>query len=239
MQSSTTKTKFRRAITAVLCCAMLFLGYLCFFSGRFYVSTFGRLGFDSVLYTLSAGLQGVQSGQITGFLFQSLLPTVLATALTVWLLMRQPWHRRKGKYESGRISRKFTCWCSALLSLGLILLAAFDVELVAYVLHQNANTGLYQAEYVDPDKTKITFPDEKRNLIYIMLESMETSYLSKDLGGAMEENLIPELYQLAEKNLCFSNTAAKVGRLPRSRHHHCNPKITRAAAHRQSVSLDT
>lgn len=211
MQSSTTKTKFRRAITAVLCCVMLFLGYLCFFSGRFYVSTFGRLGFDSVLYTLSAGLQGVQSGQVTGFLFQSLLPTVLATALTVWLLMRQPWHRRKGKYESGRISRKFTCWCSALLSLGLILLAAFDVELVAYILHQNTDTGLYQAEYVDPDKTKITFPDEKRNLIYIMLESMETSYLSKDLGGAMEENLIPELYQLAEKNLCFSNTAAKVG----------------------------
>lgn len=211
MQSSTTKTKFRRAITAVLCCAMLFLGYLCFFSGRFYVSTFGRLGFDSVLYTLSAGLQGVQSGQITGFLFQSLLPTVLATALTVWLLMRQPWHRRRGKYERMTTSCKFTCWCSSLLALGLILFAAFDVELVAYVLHQNANTGLYQAEYVDPDKTEITFPDKKRNLIYIMLESMETSYLSKDLGGAMEENLIPELYDLAYENLCFSNTTAKVG----------------------------
>ena len=44
-----------------------------------------------------------------------------------------------------------------------------------------------------------------------MLESMETSYLSKELGGAMEENLIPELYDLASENLCFSNTREKVG----------------------------
>jgi len=44
-----------------------------------------------------------------------------------------------------------------------------------------------------------------------MLESMETSYLSKELGGAMEENLIPELYDLAAENLCFSNSKASVG----------------------------
>ena len=211
MQSSTTKMKFRRAIIAVLCTAALFLGYLCFFSGRFYVSTFGRLGFDSVLYTLSASLGGVQSGQVTRYLLRALLPSVLMTAVTVWLLMWQPWLRRKGKYESGKASCKFTCWCSALLTLGLLLFTAFDVEFVAYVLHQNTNTGLYQAEYVDPDKTEITFPDKKRNLIYIMLESMETSYLSKDLGGAMEENLIPDLYELAQENLCFSNSTAKVG----------------------------
>ena len=211
MPSSTTIMKFRRAIIAVLCTAALFLGYLCFFSGRFYVSTFGRLGFDSVLYTLSASLGGVQSGQVTRYLLRALLPSVLMTAVTVWLLMWQPWLRRKGKYESGKASCKFTCWCSALLTLGLLLFTAFDVEFVAYVLHQNTNTGLYQAEYVDPDKTEITFPDKKRNLIYIMLESMETSYLSKDLGGAMEENLIPELYKLAQENLCFSNSTAKVG----------------------------
>jgi len=40
---------------------------------------------------------------------------------------------------------------------------------------------------------------------------METSYLSKALGGAMKENLIPELYNLAKENLCFSNTKSKVG----------------------------
>lgn len=203
--------KVPRKLPVVLCGILLFIGCLCFFSGRFYVNTFGRLGFDSVLYTLTGGLGGVQSGQITGYLLQGLLPAVLFTALTIWLLVKQPWLRRKGKYESRNPSQTLTCLGCLLLAFALVVAAAFDVELVAYILHQNTNSGLYQAEYVDPAETDITFPEKKRNLIYIMLESMETSYLSKELGGAMEDNLIPELYDLAYENLCFSNSDAKVG----------------------------
>ena len=196
---------------AVLCTTVLLLGYLCFFSARWYVRSFGRLGFDSILYTLTSGLSGVQSGQITGFLTQGFLPTVLFTALSVWLLLKQPRLLKRGKYESRQPSRKFSFWSSILLSLSLMVYAAFDVELVNYLFNQSADTDLYEKYYKDPENTKITFPKEKRNLIYIMLESMETSYLSKELGGAMDENLIPELYSLAEENLCFSNTTQKVG----------------------------
>ena len=204
--AATSHSKF----PVILCTAVLFIGSLCFFSGRFYVSTFGRLGFDSVLYTLSSGLGGVQSGQITRYILLGFLPSVFFTGLMIWLLQR-PWLRSQGKYESRTPSRALLYWCSILLALGMTIFAAFDVELVAYVLHQNADSGIYKAAYADPDNVKVTFPEEKRNLIYIMLESMETSYLSKELGGAMEENLIPELYDLASENLCFSNTSEKVG----------------------------
>ena len=206
-----TAVKSSRKLPVVLCASALFVGYLCFFSGRFYINTFGRLGFDSVLYTLTGGLGGVQSGQVTGYILKGLVPAIAFSVLTVWLLVRQPWLQARGKYESSLPSRKLACWCSILLALALIIFAAFDVELVDYVMHQNTNSHLYEAEYADPADTRITFPEEKRNLIYIMLESMETSYLSEDLGGAMEENLIPELYDLANENLCFSNSNAKVG----------------------------
>ena len=212
-QTSTNSTpaKSPKKLPVILCTALLFAGSLCFFSGRFYVNTFGRLGFDSILYTLTTGVSGVQSGQISGFLLQGFLPSVLFTALTVWLLLKQPQPGSKGKYEVRAPSRKLLCWCSLLVSLGMTVFAAFDVELVAYVFNQNADSGIYKSVYADPDRTRITFPEEKRNLIYIILESMETSYLSKELGGAMEENLIPELYDLASENLCFSNTKEKVG----------------------------
>ena len=206
-----TKTKKRRSLFIIPCTAALFAGFLCFFSGRFYVSTFGRLGFDSVLYTLTAGLGGVQSGQITGFLLHALLPAVLLTVLTGVLLLRQPWHRFKGKYENHTPSGKLAVCCTSLLTLGLIVFAAFDVELVDYIVDQRSDSRLYQSEYVDPDKVTITAPEHKRNLIYIILESMETTYLSKELGGAMEENLIPELYDLARDHLCFSDTEQRVG----------------------------
>ena len=204
-----TKRKSRPSVVNMLCAVALFLAYLCFFSGRFYVATFGRLGFDSVLYTLSASLGGVQSGQVTRWLLQGFLPAALLSFGSFALLFFLP--TKKGKYEKTGKSRALSRWCALLLALSLALFTAYDVELLEYLSNQNADTDLYEKHYKDPDTVNITFPDQKRNLIYIMLESMETSYLSKDLGGAMEENLIPELYNLANQNLCFSNSNAKVG----------------------------
>lgn len=40
---------------------------------------------------------------------------------------------------------------------------------------------------------------------------MENSYLSKDLGGYMDENLMPELTELAYEGDVFSNTSGKFG----------------------------
>ena len=204
-----TKRKQAQAIGNVLCAAALFLGYLCFFSGRFYVSTFGRLGFDSVLYTLSAGLGGVQPGQITRWLLMGFLPAVSFCFLTYVLLFRKK--RKSGKYAKADASKNHPRWCSLLLALCLTAFTAFDVEFVDYLFHRHADTDLYETYYRDPANVKITFPEEKRNLVYIMLESMETSYLSRDLGGTMDENLIPELYDLANQNLCFSDSNKKVG----------------------------
>ena len=59
----------------------VFAGMLCFCSARWFVSTYGRIGFDSVLFTLTAGLSGVQSGLITAYLTDALLPAVLLTGV--------------------------------------------------------------------------------------------------------------------------------------------------------------
>jgi len=126
------------------------------------------------------------------------------------LLIFQPWSKH-GKYESGAGHKPLPLIIPVILSLGLIVFAAFDVELVDYVLHRNTNSDIFEEEYVAPESVDIEFPEEKRNLIYIFLESMEISYLSEELGGAMEENLIPELYELADENTCFSHSDEDVG----------------------------
>lgn len=56
----------------------------------------------------------------------------------------------------------------------------------------------------------ITFPDKKRNLIYIYLESMEITYADKESGGAYSENYIPELSGLALENEDFSGKENKL-----------------------------
>ena len=52
----------------------------------------------------------------------------------------------------------------------------------------------------------ITQTGEPRNLIYIYLESMETTYASTDDGGRQAENYMPGLTRLARENVSFSNT---------------------------------
>lgn len=69
-------------------------------------------------------------------------------------------------------------------------------------------TKIYEKYYVSPEDTLIQFNGEKRNLIYIFLESMESSYSSKEYGGAESNNLIPNLTNLALKEgVSFSNSS--------------------------------
>ena len=201
----------RRSYSAMAGCTFLLLtAFLCFFSSRWFVSVYGRIGFDSILYTLSASLGGVEPELLTQYLLKALLPAVLLTLFAVFLFFFLP-RKKKGRFEQAVAPRKAPVWLSVLLSLSLIGFAAWDSEFADYVIDQLSDTPLYETYYKDPETVTVTFPEEKRNLVYIMLESMETSYLSKDLGGAMEENLIPELYRLAEDNLCFSDSTRNVG----------------------------
>ena len=61
--------------------------------------------------------------------------------------------------------------------------------------------------YVNPAKTKLDFPSQKRNLIYIFMESMESSYADQEDGGIMDDNYIPNLTKLAKENINFSDKA--------------------------------
>ena len=205
--SSRNRKRFPPAIPGAL---ILFPSALCFFSARWFVSIYGRIGFDAVLYTLSSSLGGVESDLLIRYLLKALLPCLLFTGLVLFLLFRIP-RKKMGKYQSAPPSGKGALVVCLLLALILFCIAAYDCELMDYVADQLADTSLYESYFVDPNTVSVTFPEEKRNLIYIILESMETSYLSKDLGGAMDENLIPELYRLADENLCFSNSKSPVG----------------------------
>jgi phosphoglycerol transferase len=64
--------------------------------------------------------------------------------------------------------------------------------------------------YVDPSKVDLQFPQKKRNLIYVYLESMEQTYTDPSVGGTHKQNLIPELTKIAQQNESFSNSKTKI-----------------------------
>ena len=60
--------------------------------------------------------------------------------------------------------------------------------------NKRCNSQLYLSEYVFPDSVKIEMPERKRNLIYIMMESMETNF----------KDYTPEINRLSKENISFS-----------------------------------
>ena len=183
---------------------LLATGCLCFFAAVWYRNTYGDTGFDSILYTLSADLEGVQGGLILSFSLWALLPMALCAAAGFFLLWlpREKWLRRLLRTAV------------PVLSVALLTAGAVTSGLHEYLYGIFNETPLFEHYYVAPDEEIIDFPEEKRNLIYIFLESMEVSYLSEELGGAEDVNLIPELYTLAQQNLNFSHNAGVGGFLP-------------------------
>lgn len=79
-----------------------------------------------------------------------------------------------------------------------------------YLKDQNTESKFIEDEYVDPTDVEVVFPEQKRNLIYIFLESMETTYSDVDDGGAFDENVIPELTEIAQTNEDFSGADPKL-----------------------------
>lgn len=75
-----------------------------------------------------------------------------------------------------------------------------------YVKSIVQRSNFIEEEYVSPKNVALSFPEEKRNLIYIFVESGETSAQSFSSGGLMNTNYIPELTEIAKENISFSQS---------------------------------
>ncbi len=185
------------AVLLTLAGLFVLLGTVCFFSAWWYVRVYGRTGFDSVIFTLTNSLNGVDRDLIWNYLLGGLLPALAVTGAVIALFVLLRKKREPLRYGAAALS--------VAVSLGLLIHAAYNVEFVSWIRARNQLSELYETEYVDPMQTQITFPEQKRNLVYIVLESMETSYLSQDQGGGLPYNLIGELEGLAWENVNFSH----------------------------------
>lgn len=89
-----------------------------------------------------------------------------------------------------------------------VICSHFNV--ISYIKQRMDTTSLYDDYYVDPKTAKVTFPEKKRNLIYIYLESVENSYADPAHGGVSEDNLIPELTELSLKYENFGDRGSNI-----------------------------
>lgn len=173
------------------------------------MDTWGLLSVDEIIFHLKVPLEGTN----TEIVEEGVNACVPLVVLVVLFILAAVLGMRK-KHKTVIIGLMVI----ALAAAGSGSKAAYDVYselgIQDYLESQKTESHFIQENYVDPRNTQITFPEQKRNLIYIFLESMESTYASKEEGGAYDVNYIPELTQIAQDHISFSNTDKLGGGYP-------------------------
>lgn len=202
----TKKSKFLSALGVFAFCTLVYGCLLALFAALWYVNFYGKTGFDSIIFALYAGLRGAESGLLGRFMIWGVVPTMLVGSLLNAFVFLKP--KKPRRFWP---SRRCAVILTVLICLGSVGYAMSITGAVEHTLSLQHHTTIFDDSYVDPAEVEITFPEEKRNLIIIYLESVETTFYSRELGGAMEQNLIPELWELARDNVSFSHTQGPGG----------------------------
>ncbi len=101
-----------------------------------------------------------------------------------------------------------------ILYVPVLVFIFFTFNFKGFIQNRIFVSNIYEEEYINPQNIEISFPENKQNLIYIYLESTETTTLSKENGGAVEVSYMPGLEEIAVNNINFSNTSKLGGPIP-------------------------
>ena len=183
----------------------------------FLYTVYSNMEFEAILFTVTFSAGGLaMEDLISGFALFLLFATV--TVYLCYHMLRVFRNSRlvvadankDGSYTLELSNRKRAL--HIVLSLALLCCSAVlfssQTNFTHYLKMKLKNSTIYDKYYVEPDASVLSFPEKKRNLIYIYVESMENTYASKETGGALDSNYISELTQLTknQNSVSFSNT---------------------------------
>lgn len=215
--------KVNKKLVATL--SLLILANIIFFLTVWLLSQYDRVYFDQFLYTLKSASHGAQRSIVASCVVTVGLLGAVFTLLEILL-----YFIFSGKFEAKFNKYVFyTNYCKSSICSFIkksafpfalagfvfaLTLFIFRLDVIPYVGTTNTESDFIEDNYVDPFSVNLTFPEKKRNLIYIFLESMESSYADPECDDRFEENHIPELSMLAENNVSFSHKDGIGGALP-------------------------
>lgn len=204
--------RFVKVLSAIL----VFLGSVCFFGTRWGKAAFGDVTADQLLVNLTSPTEGNDPAVVLDAFEYPVLQVSFVTAMFCLFVFSKFNIVFKNK---NKVKTIFNDLWKRIVS--LVLAIAFLAGGIAYGWEEFQLKALYYAyvvksdlideNYADPREVELTFPEKKRNLIHIYLESVENSYLSQDLGGHCDTNLMPELTDLSYEGMTFSNNDTKFG----------------------------
>ena len=189
------------------------------------VENYSFTSFDEILYTLGTSVTTASKDILEDFFQSNIYPPLQTTLIAlgifivIYFIYKVLFRNSKIQLQIRLFKKAFNikfniaviifliAFCIPLFNLSDSIVYAMDKLYIEDYIEANTKTSnFFEDEYVNPTDVKLEFPKKKRNLIYIYLESMESTYTDYRHGGGYPYNYIPNLTELAEDNINFSNT---------------------------------
>ncbi len=215
------KTINKKQVAALV---ILILGNALFFLTLWLLSKYDNIYLDQILFQLKSPAVGANKSlmgsayiRVGGFcIILTLIELFLYYLLSGKLESKWKGFDRYVKYCATKACKFFKDIALPFALATLLVALTFFIarlKVGSYLVTTSTESDFIETNYVDPNKATLTFPQNKRNIIYIFLESMENTYADTSAGGNITQNYIPELYGLAEENINFSSNNGVGGAL--------------------------
>lgn len=167
----------------------------------------GRMSFELFYINISSPV----NTNVTGFYdkMSILVSIMIFTSISITYLILKSGLFSSIKLKKVNMLKQRNMIISALF---ILLCLGTVMYLPYYTFHlENAYSFFYSEDefieknYIDPNTVTLSWPDKKRNLILVFAESFESTYFSKELGGMMDFNLLPNLTELMDEGVYFSD----------------------------------
>lgn len=201
----------KKKIICIIIVIMVLISFVATVSIQWLYNSFGHLSMEEIVFHLKFPMDGTNTDLIFKYMWQC-IPIIVISTIVVSALLIYPIKKniRIRKVIINTSERKRTKYISLALAIGVMVASIVSIvnitDFIEYIKNQNNTSQFIENEYVDGSNVNVEFTEQKRNLIYIYLESMESTYYSKENGGLSDVSLIPELEKLAKQNINFSNT---------------------------------
>ena len=205
------KGNWKLTLIKVISVVFVAIGVFFVSFSKWFIDYFGNITPEQFLFNLNSPIKGTSSDMyaeimmtpvFTGVACIVIFLIVLNFKYDVFLNIKNV----KRRILNQKYLRIVTFIFSIICLVGGVTYGAKKLSLDKVYKAYVSDSSYIKDNYADPRNVKMSFPEKKRNLIHIYLESVENSYLSKDLGGYMKENLMPELTELSKEGIHFSES---------------------------------
>ena len=158
----------------------------------------------NVFFVLSSNTSGHDSGTGISIIKGFVIPTIIC--FLIFNLVFIIFLKKINKIDSKLLNSTGIYFSLSILALLISVNAPFYLKIAKIIKSEPKQSDFYIKNYIAQNDFTIIPPENKRNIIFIFLESMENGFTDTTHGGFFKDNLIPNLTRLAEENISFSET---------------------------------